>query len=85
MLSHGAAHLRAESQTGFRPELATTYQLLAVQHFLSASQHARTTLCMLPRSQRCLGRNSTTPALADIADTGAAWAHAWCTRLEVSL
>ena len=36
--------LRAESQTGFRPELATTHQLLALQHFLSESRHARTPL-----------------------------------------
>ena len=37
-------HLRADSQTGFRPELATTHQLMALQHFLSESHHARTPL-----------------------------------------
>ena len=40
-------------------------------------------ISVLPRSQRRLRQNSATPALADIAKAGAAWAHAWC--LEVSV
>ena len=37
-------HLRAESQTGFRQESATTHQLMALQHFVSGSLYARTPL-----------------------------------------
>jgi len=65
--------LRAEIQTGFRPELATTHQLLEMQHFVSESQYARTPLCACFEDlKRRLRQDSAIRSAADFAKAGAA-------------
>ena len=61
--------LRAESQTGLRPELATTHQLLEVQHFIIYKTCAHTLTRMLPGSSKA----------------GVAWTYAcaWCLEVFV--
>lgn len=43
--------LQAKSQTGFKSDPATTYQLLAMQHFIRVTAHAGAVVCMRSRSQ----------------------------------
>jgi len=79
--------LRIELQMAFKPELAMTHQLLAMEHFISESQHARTPLyaCFLDlKGAYCkIQQPLLWQTFVNIGKAGAAWAHAWCLGISV--